>query len=370
LSVHPDISTAFTAVSPDPLLEVRDLRVWYPVNRGFLRRRRTGHARAVDGVDLQIGVGETLGLVGESGCGKSSCGRAILRLVPLTSGEILLRGRDLALLGGEPLRQTRRRMQMIFQDPFSSLDPRMRVGDIIAEPLRTFGMASGSELRQRVRRLMHECGLEPSLAYRFPREFSGGERQRIGIARALALKPELVVADEPVSALDISIRAQILNLLRSLQERYQVSYLFITHDLAAVASVAHRVAVMYAGRLVEESTAEGIVEQPLHPYTRALVSAVPLPDPHQERRRQRLVLRGEVPSPVSPPGGCRFHPRCPAAEALCRVEEPAMRDVGPGHRVACHLVHAADPSLGGDAALVSSTGTFQRLTESQPGRYG
>ena len=341
---------------------MRDLRVSFPITRGLFLRRTIGQLRAVDGIGFDLGRGETLGLVGESGCGKSSCGRGILRLVPLESGEILLRGKDLARLHGEPLRQTRRRMQMIFQDPYSSLDPRMEVGDIIAEPLRAFGMASGKDLELRVLELMEECGLDPAMRHRYPREFSGGERQRIGIARALALKPDLVVADEPVSALDISIRAQILGLMQQLQQRHQIGYLFITHDLAAVRTIAHRIAVMYVGKLVEEATSADLVEQPLHPYTRALISAVPIPDPVRERKRQRVVLRGEVPSALSPPVGCRFHPRCPIAEALCRVEEPQLEQVAPGHKVACHLVRVGDGGKGFDPALVSTTGSFMGLT--------
>ena len=362
--MSPDIglSSATRPRQQEALLRVRDLRVWFPRTKGLLLRRTIGHVRAVDGVGFHIDRGETLGLVGESGCGKSSCGRGILRLVPLASGEVLLDGKDVARLGGEPLRQTRRRMQMIFQDPFSSLNPRMRVGEIVAEPLRTFSMASGEKLRRMVGDLMEECGLDPESAQRYPGEFSGGERQRIGIARALALKPDLVVADEPVSSLDISIQAQILGLLRTLQQRHQLSYLFITHDLAAMRSVARRIAVMYVGKLVEEAPSAVLVEHPLHPYTRALISAVPIPDPLLERRRQRIVLQGEVPSSITPPPGCRFQPRCPIAETLCRVEEPKMREVAPGHRVACHLVDAADPVAGLDPALISTTGTFKSVT--------
>ncbi len=352
----PDIGPSASPRAPEELLRVRDLRVWFPRTRGLVFRRTVGHLRAVDGVDLTIHRGETLALVGESGCGKSSCGRGILRLVPLRSGEVMLAGKDLAKLTGEPLRQTRRRMQMIFQDPYSSMNPRMKVGDIIAEPLRTFSHETGDELEQSVRELMREVGLDPALAQRYPRAFSGGERQRIGIARALALKPDLVVADEPVSALDISIRAQILVLMRALQERHQLSYLFITHDLATVRAIAHRVAVMYAGKIVEEAPSGDAVQRPLHPYTRALVSALPRPDPVAERTRERVVLRGEVPSLMSPPVGCRFHPRCPVAEALCRVEEPELREVSPGHRVACHLTTMAEE--GREPALISSTGTY------------
>ena len=354
----PDIGPSGAFRAPEELLRVRDLRVWFPRTRGFLVRRTLGHVRAVDGIDLTIHRGETLALVGESGCGKSSCGRGILRLVPLRSGEVVLAGKDLARLGGEHLRRLRRRMQMIFQDPYSSLNPRMKVGDIIAEPLRTFSHETGEEREQKIRELMREVGLDPAASHRYPRAFSGGERQRIGIARALALKPDLVVADEPVSALDISIRAQILVLMRALQDRHQLSYLFITHDLATVRTIAHRVAVMYAGKIVEEADSADAVQRPLHPYTRALVSALPRPDPVAERTRQRIVLRGEVPSLLSPPVGCRFHPRCPVAEALCRVEEPQLREVAPGHRVACHLTMVGDVDQGRDPALISSTGTY------------
>lgn len=339
------------------LLRVRDLKVHFPLTRGVIFRRTVGQVRAVDGIDLEIGRGETLGLVGESGCGKSTTGRALLRLVPLTSGEIWMDGKDLAGLRGEALRQARRRMQMVFQNPYASLNPRMTAGNIIAEPLKTFRLASGVELKQRVQELMDECGLNNRYIHRYPHEFSGGERQRIGVARALALKPDFIVADEPISALDVSIQAQILNLLLALQERYELSYLFITHDLAAVRLVAHRVAVMYVGKLVEEATAGDITEHPLHPYTRALISAVPVPDPVIERSRKRVVLKGDVPSPIRPPPGCRFHPRCPIAEAICRVEEPEMRTVADGHRVACHLVRETGED-GGEGPILQQSGGY------------
>ncbi len=338
------------------LLRVRGLQVHFPLTRGTVFRRTVGKVRAVDGIDFEIARGETLGLVGESGCGKSTTGRALLRLVPLTAGEVWMDGKDLAGLRGESLRQARRRMQMVFQNPYASLDPRMTVGNIIAEPLRTFRLAAGAELRQQVQALMDECGLNPRYVNRYPHEFSGGERQRVGVARALALKPDFIVADEPISALDVSIQAQILNLLLALQERYELSFLFITHDLAAVRLVAHRVAVMYAGKLVEVASASDLTEHPLHPYTRALISAVPVPDPEVERIRQRIVLAGDVPSPINPPSGCRFHPRCPIAEAICRVEEPPLRVVAPGHQVACHLVRDADEEAGEGPILLQSGG--------------
>ena len=352
MSDRPPMQPSGTDNGSNELLKVTNLKVHFPVTRGFVFRRQIGSLRAVDGIDLEIGRGETLGLVGESGCGKTTTGRALLRLVKLTSGEILMDGRDVAQLRGEALRQTRRRMQMIFQDPYSSLDPRMTAGSIIAEPLSTFRLARGSQLKQMVQELMDECGLNPAHVNRYPHEFSGGQRQRIGIARALALKPDFIVADEPISALDVSIQAQILNLLKTLQERYELSYLFITHDLAAVRLVAHRVAVMYVGKLVEEASSTKITEHPLHPYTRALISAVPIPDPAKERARQRVVLPGDVPSLMNPPSGCCFRPRCLYSEPLCALEEPTLRTVSPGHRVACHMVADEDKETGADATLV------------------
>ncbi|RME04915.1 MAG: ATP-binding cassette domain-containing protein, partial [Deltaproteobacteria bacterium] len=282
--------------------------------------------------------GETLGLVGESGCGKSTTGRAILKLVPLTAGRIRFEGRDLAPLSGEALRQARRDFQMIFQDPYASLNPRMTVGEIVAEPLRTFGIARGKALQEEVKELLDVVGLSARILNRYPHEFSGGQRQRIGIARALALRPKLIVADEPISALDVSIQAQILNLLQRLQERFHLTYLFIAHDLAAVKQISDRIAVMYLGKIVEVAPYAAIYDDPLHPYTQALISAVPVPDPVVEATRKRIVLTGDVPSPIAPPSGCRFHTRCPVRIARCALETPRLAEYAPGHYAACHLL--------------------------------
>jgi oligopeptide/dipeptide ABC transporter ATP-binding protein len=320
------------------LLEVEQLKVHFAVRRGLLQRQ-VGSVRAVDGVDLRLDTGETLGLVGESGCGKSTTARAILRLVHITSGVVRVDGDDVAELEGRQLRDARRRMQMIFQDPYASLNPRMTVGDIIAEPLRAHGVvASRAEATGRVSELMEQVGLRRSYLRRYPHEFSGGQRQRIGIARALALEPRLIIADEPVSALDMSIRAQIINLLRELQRELDVGYLFIAHDLAVVRHICDAIAVMYLGRIVERAATETLFERPAHPYTQALVSAVPVPDPVRERKRQRLTLVGDVPSPLDPPSGCAFHTRCPHAFERCASERPELRPRDDGsHEVACHL---------------------------------
>ena len=318
-----------------PLLEIEDLKVHFPLRRGLFGKP-SGAVRAVDGVTLSMARGETLGLVGESGCGKSTLGNAILRVVEPTSGAIRLAGIDLARLEGEELRQARRRAQMVFQDPFASLDPRMRIGDSIGEPLLVHGLAHGEELRARVGDLLRRVGLEPVHAARYPHEFSGGQRQRIVIARALALSPDLVICDEPVSALDVSVRGQILNLLLELQRGLGTAFLFVSHDLSVVRHVSDRIAVMYLGRIVELAERDALFRKPRHPYTEALISAIPLPDPPAQRARRRIILSGEIPSPARPHSGCTFHTRCPMATARCRVEAPALLPREGGALVACH----------------------------------
>jgi len=322
----------------EPLLQVRDLAVHFPVQSGVWGRLR-GTVKAVDQVDLDIGRGETLGLVGESGCGKSTLGRAILKLIPPTAGTIRFDRQDLTRLSQRQLRPIRRRMQIIFQDPYASLNPRMTVGQIIGEALVIHRLASGLELRGRVLALLDKMGLPRDSEKRYPHEFSGGQRQRIGIARSLAVNPELIVADEPISALDVSIQAQIVNLLVDLQRELHLSYLFIAHDLRIVEYVSNRVAVMYLGKIVELADAKQLYRAPKHPYTQALLSAIPVADP--AHRRQRIVLGGEVPSPINPPAGCAFHPRCPYAFDRCRQETPPLYQVGPGHVAACFLVPEA-----------------------------
>ena len=317
------------------LLEIEDLKVHFPLRRGLFGRP-SGAVRAVDGVTLSMARGETLGLVGESGCGKSTLGNAILRVVEPSSGAIRLAGIDLARLEGEELRQARRRAQMVFQDPFASLDPRMRIGDSIGEPLLVHGLARGEELQARVGELLRRVGLEPSHAARYPHEFSGGQRQRIVIARALALSPDLVICDEPVSALDVSVRGQILNLLLELQRGLGTAFLFVSHDLSVVRHVSDRIAVMYLGRIVELAERDALFRKPRHPYTEALISAIPLPDPPAQRARRRIILSGEIPSPARPPSGCTFHTRCPMATARCRVEAPVLSARDDGALVACH----------------------------------
>ena len=318
------------------LVEVRRVSVEFQVSARDWRAK-TQRLRAVDRVSFDLAPGETLALVGESGCGKTTVGRTLLRLYEPVEGEILFDGRDLGSLKGDEIRRFRRRAQMIFQDPYASLNPRMKVEEVIAEPLRAHGVGSRAERKARVAELLELVGLPPAAARRFPHAFSGGQRQRIGIARALALSPELVVADEPVSALDVSIQAQIINLLKDLQDELGLTLLFIAHDLAVVRHLANRVAVMYLGKLVEVGPRDAIFEDPRHPYTQSLLSAVPVPDPAVERARERIILTGDVPSPITPPPGCRFHTRCLYAEARCRVEEPAMKETHPGHFVACHL---------------------------------
>ena len=324
-------------MSDAPLLEVRQLVKEFHVRTGLLGGT-TGVVRAVDGVSFTIRRGETLGLVGESGCGKTTTGRCILQLERPTSGAILFEGRDLTALDETALRAFRRRIQVIFQDPYSSLNPRMTVGQILAEPLGVHGIVPDRHARAaRVQDLLRHVGLLPQHAHRYPHQLSGGQRQRVGIARALAMEPALIICDEPVSALDVSIQAQIINLLEDLQAEFGLTYLFIAHDLSVVRHISDRVAVMYLGRIVELADRKSLYDEPLHPYTRALLSAVPIPDPELEASRERTVLRGEVPSPLHPPSGCVFHPRCPVAVARCRDEVPELREIKPGHWAACSL---------------------------------
>ena len=322
---------------PAPLLEVRNLVKHFRVGSGFFGGR-SGLVRAVDGVSFEIRRGETLGLVGESGCGKTTTGRCILQLERPTNGQIVFEGRDLTLLGDDDLRPVRRKMQVIFQDPYSSLNPRMTVGQILAEPLMVHGIVADRERRaRRVHELLSHVGLLSQHAHRYPHQLSGGQRQRVGIARALAVEPSLIICDEPVSALDVSIQAQIINLLEDLQAGFGLTYLFVAHDLSVVRHISDRVAVMYLGKIVEITDRKSLYDAPRHPYTKALLSAVPIPDPALEAQRERVVLGGEVPSPLNPPPGCAFHPRCPIAVGRCRAEGPELREIGPGHRAACIL---------------------------------
>ncbi len=319
------------------LLKVDNLVKHFPIFRGIIQRQ-VGAVRAVDGVSFDIHKGETLGLVGESGCGKSTTGRAILQLHKPTSGHVYYENVDLASLKGEDLRKMRRKVQMIFQDPYASLNPRMTIGEIIGEPLLIHGIATQAEVEERVKQLLEYVRLNPGFSNRYPHEFSGGQRQRVGIARALALQPSFIVCDEPISALDVSIQAQVVNLLEDLQKQFGLTYLFIAHDLSMVRHISDRIAVMYLGIVVELTDRDTLYRNPLHPYTQALLSAVPIPDPVAESQRQRIVLEGDVPSPVNPPSGCRFRTRCPVAKAFCADKQPEFREVTPGHFVACHLV--------------------------------
>ena len=315
------------------LLEVRNLKKYFPVGGGFFSTKK-GEVRAVDGVDLTVEEGETLGIVGESGCGKSTLGRTILRLIEPTAGEVRFEGKDLLKLSPRELRRMRREMQIIFQDPYASLNPRMRVGEIVGEGLEIHNLARGRKKRERVMELLHQVGLREDHYDRYPHEFSGGQRQRIGIARALAVKPRFIVADEPVSSLDVSIQAQIINLMQELQQKMHLTYFFISHDLRVVEHLSHRVAIMYLGKIVEIAPSETIYRDAKHPYTRALLSAVPLPDP--ERKKERIMLQGDVPSPVNPPPGCSFHPRCAYREDVCDKVEPELESAD-GHGVSCHV---------------------------------
>jgi len=337
------VSEAVGAARVEELLRVENLEVHFPVTRGVLLRRTVGHVKAVDGVSFALARGETLGLVGESGCGKSTTSLAVLRMQSVTAGRIVFEGEDItAQYRGSG--RFRRRMQMVYQDPYGSLDPRMKVRDIVGEPLAVHDVTRGRrEYEERVAALLLGVGLLPGMAERYPHEFSGGQRQRIAIARALALEPSLVICDEPVSALDVSIQAQVINVLVELQQRLGLSYLFVAHDLAVVRHISHRIAVMYLGRIVEITSADALFAKPLHPYTQALLAAVPMADPVVEARRARAVLIGEVPSAMRPPSGCRFHPRCPHAMSVCREQSPPLTEMGNGRMVSCHLHHGAMP---------------------------
>ena len=318
----------------DPLVSVSDLKVWFPVASGVLQRT-VGHVHAVDGLDLDIMAGETVGLVGESGCGKSTLGRTVIRLIEPTAGTIRFRGEDISHIRGGHLRGLRREMAMIFQDPYASLDPRQTVGDIIGEPIDVHGLAKGKERQERIRELLRVVGMNPRFADRYPHEFSGGQRQRIGIARALAVEPTFIVCDEPISALDVSIQAQIINLLENLQSKFKLTYLFIAHDLSVVKHISNRIAVMYLGKIMEVAPAAQLYRRPRHPYTGSLLSAIPIPDPKVELRRERVLLQGDVASPVNPPSGCRFRTRCPRAREHCAEEVPPLESYGDEHKAAC-----------------------------------
>jgi oligopeptide transport system ATP-binding protein len=338
-----------TTATADDLLRLEDVKVWFPIKEGIVFERHIGDVRAVDGVSFAVRRGETLGLVGESGCGKSTTGRAIIRLYRPTEGRIFFDGTEITSMSGKPLRSIRRRMQMIFQDPYSSLNPRMNVATIITEPMEIHRVGSPRERRERGRELLATVGLNPEFGVRYPHEFSGGQRQRIGVARALAHNPDLVVADEPISALDVSIQAQIINLLERLQGEFGLTYLFVAHDLSVVTHISDRIAVMYLGRIVELAASRDLNRHPLHPYSVALLSAIPIPDPVVESRRRRIILKGDVPSPVSPPSGCRFHTRCWLRERLgnpeiCSTVDPPLHEVATGHDVACHFADEVEGS--------------------------
>ncbi len=335
---------AETLVGSKTLVDVRDLKMHFPLTQGIIRQRVIGYVRAVDGVSFSIERGQTMGLVGESGSGKTTIGRTIVRLYKPTAGQILFGDKDLAKMGGEELRLARQRIQMIFQDPFASLNPRYTIGSLIAEPMHIYKVASGTEIRERTAELLSVVGLRPEYIDRYPHEFSGGQRQRIAVARALSINPEFVIADEPVSALDVSIRAQVLNLLQRLQKQFDLTYLFVSHDLSVVRHVADRIAVMYLGRIVELADRDELYAAPKHPYTKALLSAVPIPDPQIEKRRKRIILSGDLPSPINIPSGCRFHTRCPMAQEICREVEPVYEaKEGREHYAACHFSEFVTP---------------------------
>lgn len=323
-----------TLVDKENLLEIKNLKTYYPVKGGFFKRT-IGNVKAVDDVSFEIKKGETLGLVGESGCGKSTTGRTIIRLLNATDGEILFDGKDITKLRGKSLQSIRQDIQMVFQDPYASLNPMQMVGEIVAEPIKNFKNVSTKDLKDEVMDLLTKVGLPEDAYYKYAHEFSGGQRQRIGIARALALRPKLIIADEPVSALDVSVQSQVLNLLKKLQKEFDLTFLFIAHDLSVVKHMSDRIGVMYLGNMVEIADRNSMYAEPLHPYTQALISAIPMPDPR--RKKERIVLEGDVPSPMNPPTGCPFHPRCPAAMAECSQVKPALKEVKPGHQVACHL---------------------------------
>lgn len=336
---------AETLVASQTLLDVRDLKMHFPLTQGIIFQRVIGHVRAVDGVSFSIERGQTMGLVGESGSGKTTIGRTIVRLYKPTAGQMMFGDKDLATMGGEELRLARQRVQMIFQDPFASLNPRYTIGSLVAEPMHIYKVASSAEIRERTAELLRVVGLRPEYTDRYPHEFSGGQRQRIAVARALSINPEFVIADEPVSALDVSIRAQVLNLLQRLQKQFNLTYLFVSHDLSVVRHVADRIAVMYLGKIVELADRDELYAAPKHPYTKSLLSAVPIPDPQIEKRRKRIILAGDLPSPINIPTGCRFHTRCPMAQDICRQVEPAYEaKAGREHYAACHFSEYVTPS--------------------------
>jgi oligopeptide/dipeptide ABC transporter ATP-binding protein len=321
----------------DILIDIKNLSMYFPITKGIIRQHKIAEVKAVDGVNFFIRKGETLGLVGESGCGKTTLGRCLLQLIRPTLGEVYFEGVNLCTLAPENLRSIRQKMQIIFQDPFDSLDPRMTAGEIVAEPLRVHTRIRGKELREKIAELLKIVGLDPSMRERYPHQFSGGQRQRLGIARALAIRPSFIVCDEPISALDVSIQAQIINLLEDLQTEFDLTYLFIAHDLSVVRHISHRVAVMYLGKIVEVANRDALYRVAKHPYTIALLSAVPIPDPIVEATRERIILKGEIPSPIALPPGCNFHPRCPIGVEICQKEIPTLREIEEGHWVACHL---------------------------------